>query len=204
MFTNLISIIGLVSLFVIVYRIGRLPRKSTKQEEFRAHNIQEFDQSIFNLEIEQAFDLKRLSDMEGNPDRKVKLDGYNAKIASLITSKTGKTIKDKEQIDAKIEKIRFEKSKLVIPQNKLYEEIHTRAHQIKGVKEMIQFIKYFKPSDAYVELPYAEVDGTRYEMKDNMYVLDDNKNRMLHMKPGAVAVDMVSLKDEVNDTQESH
>ena len=155
-----------------------------KERKFRNKIIEEFEEEIYWMDIEQSHDFKRLYALQEDIERLAKIENFNKEISELKRKQKLNTKAERDRLAIEIEKVQFLKSKLTMPEQRIYEAITDRAQKIQAAEKMADFVRAFK-SGKRDQLPYAVIDGTRFAVKDNVIQKDNEGNRIFHMQPGS-------------------
>lgn len=152
-------------------------------ESFRDKVLKDSYEALFNMAIEQTYDIKRLKDFKTDKERMAKINELNSKIADLLESSRNKMKKDKDVVQGEVEKLRYVKSQYTNQESKIYQEISKRTLQVKGMNKMIDFLQNFDYFADQEILPYAVINETRYKMTNNILDQDEKGNMILHLEP---------------------
>lgn len=163
---------------------------------------------LFTAEFSLADEIEGLKELQADPVRVEQLAGINDRLKEaneekkkcqnvLVNSK-----KQSEKMGAKmhiitaegvIQKILMEKSRLINPLNDLYRQISAAAEKVRNLKKSIDFATKYSRDDATEQLPYAELDGTKYAMNNNILEKSSVGQMVLY----------VENKNDTNNTTET-
>lgn len=170
-----------------------------KLEEFKNKLADYYLYEIYSNEFEVADRIRQLRELETNPTRiktladindrlKVALEEKDRTARIALEKKDGK-YKDKkasadeaEKAIGTVEKIKFEKSRYIKQTATLYQELSHYAEQADIRKKSYLYVKTFDPNNIE-KLSYAEIDGTRYALKDNILAKDTFGQMVLFLEP---------------------
>lgn len=153
---------------------------------------------LYNLHTENAFSISIILAKESEKaalekpmaDAKAAYDALNVPQGSKKTKKSEPEKKELGLARNKYEGLNFTYTAIKGRISKLHEEVARKANSIRAISKNIKFIEEFEMSKV-PQLPYLEINGTRYATKDNAHVLDDQGQMVLY----------VESHDQTNTTQ---
>ena len=154
----------------------------TKEAKFRKKIVEEFEEEIYWMDVEQSHDFVRLNALQTDQARLDKIETFDREIAELKRKQKLNTKVERDRIAMEIERVKFLKSKLTMPEQRVYESITERAQKIKSAEKMLAFVRVFKAGNRD-QLPFAVIDGTRFKVVDNIIQKDADGNQIFHVQP---------------------
>ncbi len=151
---------------------------------FKDKIVDEFQEEIYWMDIEQAHDFERLHKLQNDKARLEKIENFDKEIAELTRKQKDNTKAERDRLGIEIEKVKFLKSKLTMPEQRICEAITERAEKIQGAEKMLAFVQTFKTGERE-KLPYVVLGGTRFAVVDNIIQKDVDGNRVFHLEKAA-------------------
>lgn len=153
------------------------------QKEFKEDNLKTAQASLYNVYEAQAYNIWKLKKIEADKERKIKIGALDKEILDASKKlKIEHKDKIKYELQRTIDRATFIKNKHLNEVSGLYNKISQTAEKIKELEDKIEFNKEYT-FGPHEELPYAEVNGTHYSMKNNIIETDDLGGMILHLSP---------------------
>ncbi len=163
------------------------------EEKYKAKKLDIFYNEIYNLESENAFSVtlviakqKEREEFENQftvaKNECSKIEEKYIKEAGGKKSKiTEAQKKEVSLLRNKRDGIEFKLTSTKGRLSKLHEEIAEKARQIRAINKNIAFLEALDLSKV-PQLPYLEVNGTRYKAVNNAHVHDEDGNLVLYIE----------------------
>lgn len=137
---------------------------------------------MFKNEIDQAQTVKNILAIEQEGDMvklEEKLKTIKADLEALGIPKKKEDRTKKKQLELDLRGTQFLRDRLFDGRQKLFKEVLEYGRKNEALQEEIDFTNAFERG-ATPQLPYIEIDGTRYEStKDNQIALDQDGGKIL-------------------------
>ncbi len=163
------------------------------EEKYKAKKLDIFYNEIYNLESENAFSVTLViaKQKERDVTEKEFVSAKNAfdELETALMATTGgkkKKLSDESKKALSLAKNKSDGAEFKLTSikgrlSKLHEEIAEKARQIRAINKNIAFLEALDLSKV-PQLPYLEVNGTRYKAVNNAHVHDEDGNLVLYIE----------------------
>lgn len=168
----------------------------TKDQEkmYRERKVDILLNEAYNLESENAFSVNIILQKEKEKSNrqeefekaKVVHEQTESELHKTITGKKKKLTEEDKKILSRARNQRdgvdFILNQIKGQLSKLYETVASKANSLRAIYKNIEALEKLDLSNV-PQLPFIEINGTRYQAKNNAHVLDEVGNLVLYIHP---------------------